>query len=382
MPNGDLKSIVRDIGLPLGAVLETIATKGKSPGTVALTSQQILHQAEQRRREEEERARQRAMQERIFGLQEKKLIGKKLIGETGQREALQRAAGELEDLTPSEQAAIAGGLSETVLEQRIKPAPLTIQQEIERARQIREGVERPREKQKFEEKKSLIELQTQAKKDLASHNAALKRFNQKQDRKADKEAKRIDSMDDKLVKTTNAQETAALYGRRMEQAHNVFADLENEGVDLAGFGESVRGKLPGFLKGGPVRRYDQAKRNFINAVLRRESGAVISQQEFANADQQYFTGFGDDSKTIEQKRANRQLAIDGLRSASGAAWDKFGAPTTISAPPPTIPQTEPGTAPVPQIQIPTINTQEEYNALQPGATYIDAADGKTYTKGR
>jgi len=34
--------------------------------------------------------------------------------------------------------------------------------------------------------------------------------------------------------------------------------------------------------------FEQAKKNFVNAVLRLESGAVISPSEFTNADKQYF----------------------------------------------------------------------------------------------
>ena len=57
---------------------------------------------------------------------------------------------------------------------------------------------------------------------------------------------------------------------------------------------------------------EQSQRDFVNAVLRRESGAAISNSEFDNARQQYFPQIGDDDKVIEQKRRNRELATRGI----------------------------------------------------------------------
>jgi hypothetical protein len=57
---------------------------------------------------------------------------------------------------------------------------------------------------------------------------------------------------------------------------------------------------------------EQAQRDFVNAVLRRESGAVISPQEFANAQKQYFPQPGDSKEVLAQKRRNRTIAIEGL----------------------------------------------------------------------
>lgn len=66
-----------------------------------------------------------------------------------------------------------------------------------------------------------------------------------------------------------------------------------------------------------ARQFDQARRNFINAVLRRESGAAISASEFDNANSQYFPMPNDDEKTLEMKATNRQQAIEALANGSG-----------------------------------------------------------------
>jgi len=59
---------------------------------------------------------------------------------------------------------------------------------------------------------------------------------------------------------------------------------------------------------------EQAQRDFVNAVLRRESGAVISDPEFANAQKQYFPQPNDTPAVLQQKRRNRQMAIQGLEA--------------------------------------------------------------------
>lgn len=58
---------------------------------------------------------------------------------------------------------------------------------------------------------------------------------------------------------------------------------------------------------------DQAQRDFVNAILRRESGAAISQSEFENAAQQYFPQPGDGKEVLQQKAAARQRAIENMK---------------------------------------------------------------------
>lgn len=73
------------------------------------------------------------------------------------------------------------------------------------------------------------------------------------------------------------------------------------------------------------QQFDQAQRDFVNAVLRRESGAAISESEFQNARKQYFPQPGDSKEVVEQKAENRRLAIDSLH-ASADPVSPFGAP--------------------------------------------------------
>lgn len=82
-------------------------------------------------------------------------------------------------------------------------------------------------------------------------------------------------------------------------------------------------KIPGagnFLISGERQKYNQAKSDFINAQLRRESGAAIAQSEFDNADRQYFPVPGDSSSTIKQKAANRRAAVEAMGREGGQSY--------------------------------------------------------------
>jgi hypothetical protein len=77
--------------------------------------------------------------------------------------------------------------------------------------------------------------------------------------------------------------------------------------------------LPGFM-GGPSseqQQVDQARRNFITAVLRKESGAAISPAEFSNEEKKYFPQAGDTADVIAQKQAARNLAIQAMTVQAG-----------------------------------------------------------------
>lgn len=116
---------------------------------------------------------------------------------------------------------------------------------------------------------------------------------------------------------TEFQGKAALYGTRAAQSDKVLKGLEDK-ISTAGLamGQST-GVVGNFLMSSEQRRVDQAQRDFVNAVLRQESGAVISDAEFANAKKQYFPQPGDDPNVVAQKRANRELAIKGFARMSG-----------------------------------------------------------------
>lgn len=125
-------------------------------------------------------------------------------------------------------------------------------------------------------------------------------------------------------KMTESQAKANLFGSRMSEAHRVLTELEGKYNPMAVNAKMTAAEAP--LVGGAAgfvgnlmlsdegQMAEQAMRDFINAVLRRESGAVISEPEFANAKKQYFPQPGDSEAVLAQKRRNRETAIRGMEA--------------------------------------------------------------------
>lgn len=130
---------------------------------------------------------------------------------------------------------------------------------------------------------------------------------------------------------TAAQSTSYGYGNRMLESGKTIAALENtiagKGVadSLSQFAQeqAVGGTLTNRFVSPELQQFDQAKRDFINAKLRKESGAAIAQSEFDNAAAQYFPVPGDDAKTVEQKRKNRELVTRDLLAEAGVDPNKL-----------------------------------------------------------
>lgn len=115
---------------------------------------------------------------------------------------------------------------------------------------------------------------------------------------------------------------AAGFAQRASQAQQIFDDLKAKGYDAATVGSGLERKLPNILRSSMTQRQEQAERNFINAVLRRESGAAISDSEFESARIQYFPAAGDSAETLEQKRKNREQVVSNLMSEGSPALKK------------------------------------------------------------
>ena len=120
----------------------------------------------------------------------------------------------------------------------------------------------------------------------------------------------------------STQFDAGKFGVRVEQAEQVFNELEKGGFDRASYQTSLQATaLPGALKSQDLKSQEQAERNFVNAVLREESGAAIAPSEFESAEKQYFPRAGDSAKVLAQKKRNRQVALAGFRAEAGEAFD-------------------------------------------------------------
>lgn len=124
---------------------------------------------------------------------------------------------------------------------------------------------------------------------------------------------------------TKEEKDAAGYARRMEQSEDVFTNLSKVGFDPTSLKVQAQRHLPDFLesfKPEKLKAQEQAERNFINATLRRESGAAISPQEFSSAEKQYFPRAGDTPAILAQKAANRAQTYEGVKTSAGKIYEK------------------------------------------------------------
>jgi len=149
---------------------------------------------------------------------------------------------------------------------------------------------------------------------------------------------------------TESQGNATGFGMRAFESNRLLSDLESKGTvsggrikglvegtlnalvpyqgeKLAAGAGNVMNVLPGVL-GGPndqQQQYQQAKMNFITAVLRKESGASIAPAEFETEDKKYFPQPGESEKTILQKQRAREMAVEALKIMAGPGAKNIGA---------------------------------------------------------
>ena len=127
-------------------------------------------------------------------------------------------------------------------------------------------------------------------------------------------------------KMTDTQGKAALFADRVQSTEDILMSEDANGNPIDLQGTSLLGGILSVLPGGnyaqsPDRqKYEQAQRNFINSVLRRESGSVINLDEFDNAEKQYFPQLGDTLGVTKQKRKNRKDALTGLKRDAGPRY--------------------------------------------------------------
>lgn len=138
---------------------------------------------------------------------------------------------------------------------------------------------------------------------------------------------------DKKTEGTDAQMTSGLYADRMKASHEIITRLEDAGTGFIDVNLADTPLIGNYLTSDKFKNFDQARRDFINAVLRRESGAVISDTEFDTANKQYLPQPGDPPALLEQKRQNREISIAGIQRAAGPNYTPLTLDTARPPPP-------------------------------------------------
>jgi hypothetical protein len=110
----------------------------------------------------------------------------------------------------------------------------------------------------------------------------------------------------KTKEPTQGQLTADSFYTRALDASEVLEDVEGT---ISQFNRYI----PNFLQSEDGQSYEQAKRQFVEAYLRKDSGAAIADSEYANADKTYFVQPGDSSATVKRKQRARARILESLQ---------------------------------------------------------------------
>lgn len=117
----------------------------------------------------------------------------------------------------------------------------------------------------------------------------------------------------KEAKRSADQEKASGFYDRMLESAKIIDDLN---YDPTGTWETIKG-VTNTTSSSERQRYNQAAQNWIRANLRRESGAVIGDDEMEQEFKVYFPVFGDDQETIKQKAKARKVTERAMAKSAG-----------------------------------------------------------------
>lgn len=118
----------------------------------------------------------------------------------------------------------------------------------------------------------------------------------------------------------NPDPQSGAYATRATSAASLIDNLSSEFSQRTAQ-SLLSGATPAFLRTQDQKQFEQAKKNFATAVLRRESGASISNTEFNDMDTVYFPQPGDSEQVLNQKANARVAAINGLIGSAGRAYN-------------------------------------------------------------
>jgi hypothetical protein len=105
-------------------------------------------------------------------------------------------------------------------------------------------------------------------------------------------------------------------------------------AELANFGDALTGTVDSLIRGIPVigqsgigntlvssrrQQAEQAGQDFLNSLLRKDSGAAITAEETDLYGKTYLPRSGDSEAVLRQKHAARERALQGIRDGLGSA---------------------------------------------------------------
>ena len=171
-----------------------------------------------------------------------------------------------------------------------------------------------------------------------------------------------------LKPLTEGQSKDAVFATRAEGSLGI---LNQHGNALAGFQDKMAGGVPvvgNYLKSEGYQKAEQAGQEFLQAILRKDTGAAITKEETSEYGAVYLPRPGDSTAVLQQKAASRQRALEALKAGmppQAILQAETALKNTDAAYPPA------GTA--------KVNSQAEFDALPSGVQFT-APDGSIRRK--
>jgi hypothetical protein len=146
-------------------------------------------------------------------------------------------------------------------------------------------------------------------------------------------------------KLTEGQSKDLVYLKRGDEANKLLETMAGN-LTASGGQQGARGAADVFLRGLPVvgdsaavnslvsaprQQAEQAAREYLAAVLRKDTGAAITSQEFDIYGQTYLPQPGDSPAVLRQKANSRQVALDAIATGLGPDRAAIARPSAGSA---------------------------------------------------
>jgi hypothetical protein len=116
------------------------------------------------------------------------------------------------------------------------------------------------------------------------------------------------------LKLTEGQSKDNVFYTRATGALKTFEPVANAMTSIT---DSLGGRVPlvgNYVKSDEYQQAEQSGREFLAAILRKDTGAAITDGEMSQYGQVYFPAPGDSTQTLAQKSASRQRAIDAIKN--------------------------------------------------------------------
>lgn len=136
------------------------------------------------------------------------------------------------------------------------------------------------------------------------------------------------------LKLSEGQSKDVLYYTRGNEANKLLSTLGNNLTATGGQQGGLRGALDSALRGIPGlgnsstvnnlvssqrQNAEQAGKEFLTSILRKDTGAAVTPAEFEIYGDMYLPQVGDSSSQLQQKARAREIALQAIRASMGGA---------------------------------------------------------------